>query len=83
MPALQAVGAELPAAHQEKVGHGMHASSPSLFWKVPALHLPQEARPGLAATEPTGQVIQAAGSELPGIGLALPGWHAWQEVLLF
>ena len=83
MPALQAVGAELPAAHQEEMGHGVHASLPSSFWKVPALHLLQREEPDSAATEPTEQVIQSLLSELPGIGLALPGWHAWQEVLLF
>ena len=83
MPALQAVGAELPAAHQEEMGHNVHASSPSSFWKVPASHLSQEAEPGSAATEPTEQVTHLAGSELPGIGLAFPGAHAWQDVLLF
>ena len=52
MPALQAVGAELPAAHQEEVGHGEHASSPSSFWKVPASHLLHALKFALGATVP-------------------------------
>eukprot|EP00964_Phaeocystis_antarctica_P003503 scaffold1879_cov71-Phaeocystis_antarctica.AAC.3 len=36
-----------------------------------------------AATKPAEQLLQSAGSELPGIGLAFPGAHAWHDALFF
>eukprot|EP00964_Phaeocystis_antarctica_P109691 scaffold74130_cov60-Phaeocystis_antarctica.AAC.1 len=35
------------------------------------------------ANVPGLQSLQSAGSELPGIGLAFPGAHAWHDALLF
>eukprot|EP00964_Phaeocystis_antarctica_P084410 scaffold53140_cov64-Phaeocystis_antarctica.AAC.4 len=39
LPASQAVGAELPAAHQDHTVQGLHASLPSPVWYLPASHL--------------------------------------------
>ena len=52
MPASQAVGAELPAAHQDDLGQGSHVCLPSLPWKVPALHLTHEPMLASGATVP-------------------------------
>ena len=60
-----------------------HVCSPSLAWYVPVVHPSQKSEPEAAATKPAEQFLQPAGSELPGIGLAFPGAHAWHAALLF
>ena len=52
MPASQAVGAELPAAHQDDLGQGSHVWLPSLPWNVPASHLTHVAMLAFGATVP-------------------------------
>ena len=62
--------------------HGSHVSSPGYFWNVPAVHPSQKAELEAAATNPAEQFLQSSGWELPGIGLAFPGAHAWHAPLL-
>ena len=59
-----------------------HAVWPSAPWNLPAVHKVQVPVPLLAAYEPGRHILQTAGSELPGIGFALPGEHARHATLL-
>ena len=59
-----------------------HAVLPEAPINLPTAHRVHISVPLLAAIEPGKHSLHTLGSELPGIGLALPGAHAMQEVLL-
>ena len=82
-PASHGSGALAPAEQYDPSSQAAHACSPSPAWYLPAVHSTQKAAPEAAATKPAEQSLQSAGSELPGIGLAFPGAHAWHDALLF
>eukprot|EP00964_Phaeocystis_antarctica_P007885 scaffold4244_cov69-Phaeocystis_antarctica.AAC.3 len=76
-PASHAVGAELPAAHQDDIGQGSHICSPSLPWKLPAAHLSHAPMLAWGATVPG---LHGAWSVLPNgekwplsVGVHSPG----------
>ena len=83
VPSLHGSAALAPSGQYEPGSQATHACSPSPAWYLPAVHSSQKAAPEAAATKPAEQSLQSAGSELPGIGLALPGAHAWHDALLF
>ena len=72
-----------PSGQYEPGSQATHACSPSSAWYLPATHSPHKAAAEAAATKPAEQFLQSAGLELPGIGLAFPGAHAWHDALLF
>ena len=82
-PFLHGSAALAPSGQYEPGSQATHACSPSLGWYLPAAHPSQKAAPKAAATKPEEQFLQWAGSELPGIGLAFPGAHAWHAPVLF
>ena len=82
-PSLHGSAALAPSGQYEPGSQATHVCSPALAWYFPAVHPSQKAAPEAAATKPAEQFLQSAGSELPGIGLAFPGAHAWHDALLF
>ena len=60
----------------------MHSLPPEKGWYLPAAHLSHSALPATVWKVPGEQSLQLAGSELPVIGLACPGGHAWHDALL-
>ena len=65
------------------MGHGSHASWPSLPWKVPGLHLRQDGTPRTALIVPIGQGRQEPELLAPVTGWCVPMGHFWQPLLLF
>jgi len=82
-PSSHGSGALAPSGQYEPGSQARHACSPSSGWYLPAAHPSQKAAPEAAATKPAEQFLQSAGSELPWIGLAFPGAHAWHAPVLF
>ena len=82
-PSLQGRAALAPVGQYDPGLQATHACSPSPAWYLPAAHPSQNSAPESAATKPAEQFLHWAGSELPGIGLAFPGAHAWHDALLF
>jgi len=83
VPSAHGSGALAPSGQYEPSSQATHAFSPSRGWYLPAAHPSQKAAPEAAATKPAEQFLQSAWSELPGIGLAFPGGHAWQDTVVF
>jgi len=82
VPFAHGSGALAPAGQYEPVSQAKHACEPLSAWYLPTVHPSQKSAPEAAATEPAEQFLQSAGSELPRIGLAFPGAHAWHDALL-
>jgi len=81
-PSAHGSAALAPSGQYEPGLQATHACSPSLAWYLPAVHSSQNSAPEAAATKPAEQFLQSTGSELPRIGLAFPGAHAWHDALL-
>jgi len=82
-PSLHGRAALAPSGQYEPGSQATQNCLPSPVWYLPAAHPSQKAAPEAFATEPAEQFLQSAGSELPRIGLAFPGAHAWHDALLF
>ena len=76
VPAAHGVGAELPLAHQDFLGHTVHAVAPLAAWNDPAAQRSQVAMPLSAAKLPGAQ---KATSVAP-VEVAEPAGHTWQSV---
>eukprot|EP00964_Phaeocystis_antarctica_P004419 scaffold2392_cov72-Phaeocystis_antarctica.AAC.3 len=75
-------GVRALCARQRRAG-ARRAVRPGLAGDARLLARVGLAAPEATATKPAEQFLQSAGSELPGIGLAFPGAHAWHDALFF
>ena len=82
VPALQGSGAAAPWAQYEPEVQFMHAVWPYVSWNLPAGQSSQFAVPLPEEQEPGRHAVHTTGSELPGIGLAVPAGHSVHAVEL-
>ena len=79
LPSSHGSGAEAPAGQYEPCEQGTHSVAPDALWYVPGSQSEQTEAPCVFATLPGKQSVQTAGSELPGMGLAVPTAHGVQS----
>ena len=82
VPGSQDTGAMAPLSQYEPGSHSKHAVAPLSCMNFPGVQSSHSAPPGSGAWLPGRQSRQTEAFQLPGIGLAFPGAHAWHASLL-